>query len=162
MREPDDNGTFRRRIRDFGPFTPDGLATAEEILRRFPVPADAVIPGSVVPNRPDQVLVSFRLSKGLAYRLKAFADMRGISLNRVASQVLAYYVCSIHDDQIKGVHPLYEELFKPEGLKALAQAMQLAYQQTDMPPLVRAVATPSDLSFGDDISQEEKDRLSNW
>jgi hypothetical protein len=160
--EPDDTGTFRRRIRDFGPFTPDGLATAEEILRRFPIPEGAIIPGSPVSNRPDQVLFSMRLSRGLAYRLKAFADMRGVSLNRVASQVLSYYVCTITDDKIKGVHPLYEELFKPEGLKMLAQAMALAQESLGMPALVRAVAKPSDIAFGDDITEDEKRRLQDW
>jgi hypothetical protein len=160
--EPDDQPTFRRRVRDYGPFTPDGLATAEEILRRFPIPEGAIVPGSPVPNRPDQVLVSMRLSKGLAYRLKTFADMRGISLNRLTGQILAYYMCAVTDSKIKMIHPLYDELLQPEGIKALAKAFALAQEEMGVPVLVRPISHPSDAEFGSDIDDEERTRLQNW
>lgn len=162
MHEPDQQNPFRQRIRQYGPFTPAALATAWEMGRRMPYPADEKLIGYLKADRPGQRVVSVTLPNGVIHRLMAFAGARGISFNRLCAELLTYYVSAVTDDQIKLIPAFYADLLAPEGIRVLAQALALAQQEMGVTPPTRPTMKPSDAEFGSDISLEEKERLSNW
>jgi hypothetical protein len=162
MPEPDDKGLFRERLRATKHFAPAGLLMAEEMGRRLPVPHDAVMPGSPDEHNPGMLRHALTIPRGVTHRLKEYADMRGISFNRLCSQLLTYYVCGITDEQMEMVPAFLADMHSPAGVRALAQALAMAYNYLDMKPMERPVMRQSDAEFGSDISEEEKERLQNW
>jgi hypothetical protein len=162
MQEPDDKPLFRERLRATKTFTPAGLLMAEEQIRRLPIPHDAVVPGSPDAASPGMNRHTIIIPRGLAYRLGEYASMRGISFNRLCTQLLAFYVCTLTDAEMNAIPAFVYDMLAPKSVEVLAQAFALAQDKLGMTPLERPVMKLSDAEFGSDISQEEKDRLANW
>ena len=125
-REPDDKLSFRQRLRNYGPFTPPALAMAMELAHRLPVPEDAHIAGTRQRSRPGVVRKSFDFPPGVLWRLQELARARGISVNRLAVEMLCYYVIAVGDSEIDLTPGLYADFQTQEGIQVLREAFTAA------------------------------------